>query len=541
MTARLRWGLGLVSVGVAWLPQLRAQGLELEHTAPYLGSTLTLSIEGATADTPVVLLESPEAGFESTPFGALELERSTITLAALGRTDSAGQFEVDIAIALDASLAETALHYQALIGNRLTAAGAELSSAAHLRRVGPRVFTGWRGGSASPNGVVPGGMQIVSAVSDQIVAGWNYAQVQAVGLASGDGRPVFRHNLAHGAVVPSPQRLVVFDPFFGELLGTIALEEASRTLWTDRAEELAFVLETGLAAHGDSQPARLLVLDLASAQIVETTSLGRTASGHWCVDELHERAFIAEFDDSAGALGRTVVRVFDLRSRETLGELRVGLPESDRFTDMACADGQLFVTTRSPDLGIFEHGEFTRIDLRSDPPRVTVDPGYRRPSQLLPVPDAGALLFFDLDSFVPSTALYQTRLGGASLVSTVRGTFFYLFVTAMCASGTDVWVIDAGGNEPPGGTEPGRLYLLDLPTQSWTPYPHLWPPFDVGPLALELVEDALVQKVYVASRGVDPPIDIAPEVFVIDRATGAESVLPVGPEPDVLAGFGLAE
>ncbi len=531
-------GLSLVTLlalasGTSPLARAQGAGPHLEHGAPWLGSDLTLAVVGAPPHTLVRLLESDVAGALATPYGLLELERTSVHVVAAGQSDASGRFEASLPIPLDPALAETFVHYQALVDDATAPAGAVLTAALHLRRVGPRFYAGSQGiGADVSAGPEPGGLAIVSAVTREVVATVDYG-VPASGspATSTDAQPVFADDLSRGAVMASPTRLILFDPFTGANLGTLAFESSSRKL-ARGARGAVFVLSPG--QHGAGQPARLHAVDLATATVVSTLELPRASTGQWIWNRDRDEVVVVELD---GDPAWRYLRRISLQGPVDLGAVALGGQGSLGVTGLASSGDLVLAGTFDSDLcsGGGGGATLTRIDYGSAPPLVQHVQPSGSSFVLTPVPAVGTLVAFEANScFVPGGRIAIRMLGTLGLRAHVQ---------------LPVEFSDAGPNDIE--WEPGRLWMsipktfdglqgllwLELPSLTWTTF--LFPP-GTGPRQVELVHDALVHTGAVVSlRTLPPPGFHETTVTFIDPLSGAFDPVTILGVPESLLGVGL--
>jgi len=518
----LRRALYAVAMALALAAQGPAQVPTLDHGPPFIGSTLDLVVDGAPPGAKVTYLHSPNAGSLSTPYGTLELERSSAARIGSLHVDANGHGVLQIALPLDPALVQTEAHYQALVEDPSAPANAVLTGSVSLRFLGPRVYVGTRGRSAGPNGPLTGALEMIDASSDTLVGRIDYSGP----VPAGEGRaePVFSANYARGAVMASPSELVLFDPFFGATIGVLACDGASRTLLASPDGSRAHVLETSVGGG-----ARIRSVDLAQGQVVAEVVLPVETTSLWCLDEVSNTAFVTELS----MVGETRVRTVDLDSGTFSGATIVGGAGSTIFRDLLVADGQLFAATRTTDVGTDFEGRLSRTTLPLASSTIQTTAFYRQEvNQLAPVAALNLLLAFFMDPIIPHGALRKTRLSGSASWPGCGLPWVYLHVDGLAVDGTSVWVIDSAGNEPPGGGEPGQLYELKPRTNTWTTYPRSWP-FE-GPTSVVVLADGLVHKVYVTAPGQDSPINIAPELLSIDLSNSAEASVTIGWAPESL-------
>jgi hypothetical protein len=504
-----------IAVALAWLavpsfaaPQ--ANPIHLRHSAPFLGQNLSIQLEGALPLTTVDLLYSPEAGSYVTPFGVLELRRDRIRHLAQGSTDAAGSWSIDLSVPLDTALAEREAHFQALVSDPSAPAGRILSDAIHARLLGPRVYAGYRG-NGSP---ARAGLYVVSAVSDTVVARVDYGMTNA----SAKSKPVFDADFARGAVMSTQQELLFFDPFFGGVRGRVSFPSAcSRTLFTDPARRTVYVLEIN-----GSSPARVHAIDLSSGTETAHLDLPNAVEPLWCLGRLGSEVFIAEYEPS----GRTAIRWVDLDPLADLGSAPVGRAGSRYFTDyidpdylllpMVYSAGQVFVSTMTdvPPLG--REGDLTRCRVTSSGIATRVmGLGPSRIYRLTAVPAADRLLAGELRTdWGPAGWMCQVPLFTIGLPAFLPSppTGPELYVHDIEADGTVAWIIAEWEWQ-----HADILYRLDMQTYTWTQTPHFW---NFGPSDMEVLRDVWDHEVWVANKGYGPPIDIAPEILVVDELHG---------------------
>ena len=506
----------LLSTGAA------AQTPTLDHGPPFLGGTLELIVDGAPPGARVTYLHSPSAGSMSTPYGTLELDRASTTRFGNVYADVSGHAVMEVDLPLDPSLAEIEAHYQALVEDPGAPAGAILTGAVSLRFLGPRVYVGTRGRSSGPSGSEVGGLEIVDALTDTLVGRVDYPGPVPAG--GGNGEPVFSANQARGAVMASPTELLIFDPFFAGTVGVLTFESASRTLLRSPDGLFAYVLEMSVVTG-----AKIHSVDLALGQVTGVIALPSPTTPLWGLDASSNAALVTEL--SAG--GETMVRAVDLASGSYGSAIAVGGSGSEIFHDLLVANGQLFVATQTPDLGMSFDGRLSRTGLPLGSSSIHTGSFYRqRVSALAPVPAVNALLAFFMDPYTPHGALRKTRLSSPAPWPSCGLPWVYLHVDGIAIDGASAWVIDAAGNEPPGGSEPGRLYRLKPATNDWATHPRSWD-FE-GPTDVTVLLDGLAHKVYVTAPGQDPPINLAPELFSIDLSSSGEQSVPIGWAPDSL-------
>ncbi len=494
----------------------------LDHGSPLLGGVLELRVEGAPPGARVTYIHSPSAGSMVTPFGVLELDRQAAARLGQVFADANGDATFGIHLPLDPSLVETEAHYQALVADPSVLAGAVLTPSVSLRWLGPRVYVGTRGRSAGPSGMEVGGLEIIDAIHDAKLGRINYSGPVPAG--EGDAEPVFSGNFARGAVMASPSELVIFDPFFMGTITTLSFQGASRSLLRSPDGELAHVLEMSVGAG-----ARISTVDLALGQVISTVALPAPVSSRWCLDPASNSIFVCEL---SGA-GQTMVRVVDLNSGIAGSAYAIGGSASAFFDEVLLADGQLFLATRTHEVDFSFDGRLSRATLPLTNASIEVESFTKQSlGKLTAIAGLNNLLTFFMQPYAPPVgALRKTRLSASAPWASCGLPWVYLHVDGVAADGGVAWVIDAAANEPPTASEPGQLYELDPLSNSWTTYPRSWL---FGPSAVASVAGGLAHKVFVSAPGADPPINIAPELLIIDLSAGTEQGIQIGWEPESL-------
>ncbi|MFN0008237.1 MAG: hypothetical protein ACKVXR_10040 [Planctomycetota bacterium] len=484
----------------------------MEHTAPFLGRTLTIRIEGAPPLSAIDLFMSPEAGSFSTPYGVFELRRELATRLASGVTTAAGTWSFDLPVPLDEALAEAGAHFQALVDDPSAPAGKILSDAVHARFLGPRVYAGFRG-NASP---ARAGLDIVSATTDAVVARVEYGFTTEGRGSRHEGKPVFDAAYSRGAVMSQRRELLFFDPFFGGVQGRIAFPtDCSRTLLTDLGRRTVYVLELG----GPSA-ARVHAIDLATGSETAYLDLPNAVEPIWCAGRASSEAFIAEYEPG----GRTALRWIDLDPLSDHGSAAVGKPGSNAFTHydgfrveplpMFYAAGQVFVSTTGPFTTSLQ-GNLTRC--RAGPTGIAtraMNLGFSRMYLMSAIPAADRVLAAGLRTdFGPAGGLYELPITTIGPPTGVPGhPQGGVFAHEIEPDGKIAWIIGEWEWD-----HADILYRLDLETGAWTQTPHFW---IFGHNDAEVLRDALNHEVWVSNTGFGPPINIDPEILVLDELHG---------------------
>jgi len=509
----------------------------LRHsTAPFIGSTLTLEIEGAPPLSPIVLYFSPQPGSRAMPYGTLELDSGSLQQIANGAATAAGTWSFALPIPLQESLAETGAHFQALVDDPAAPAGKVFTDAVHARLLGSRVYAGFRGGNPG-YGSHRTGLFIVSAVTDEVVARVDYGISDSWEAFQHEGKPVFDAAFSRGAVMSTERELLLFDPFFGGVLGRIPFASpCSRTLLTDPERRVVHVLETA----GLGSPARIHAIEFASGAETAHLDLPNVAEAIWCSGRADSEAFLAEFEPG----GRTAVRWIGLDPLVDRGSTAVGTPGSSSFRasdgyrdvplPMVFASGQLFVSTRDPASGLAD-AILTRCRASASGIDTWVydlgnPPTYEACFVLAAVPAANRIL---AGLTVPGLGggMYQARLSTTRPPTPLpplpppQG-YGTLNARDIVADGKIAWVI--GEWE---WAHSDILYRLDLETLTWAATPHNW---FFGPKDAELIHDAWNHELWVSNVGYGPPVNIAPEILVLDEIQGTTRHIALAHTAEVL-------
>jgi hypothetical protein len=505
----------------------------IQHTPSFLGNTLTLDIVNAPADSAVVLFHGPTARRTQTPVGLLELERARLNIVAFGRTGPDGSWSIHINVPDEPVLAELPARFQALIAGDVYVGGAVLSEAAHMRLTGPRVYAAWSGRESGPAGPENAGLAVVSALTNDVVAEVDLGAIDADVRALGDGKPVFCPSCTIGAFVPGADGLAVFDRHFPTLYALVPFEHPSRTVVLHPDEPVAFVLETGYRTR--PQPdgsATLHKVSLCGQISDEQLELPYLAPGLWTTNDAGTKAFVAELGEN----GRTAIRRIDLIGFADLGAVEVGVEDSDEFTELLWAFNRLYVATRSPDDPYAARAQLSSVNWWGGTPTVEVSTDWQWICSLEAVREAGTLVAYDFQPYVPAGSLHTMRPGAMDLKGTLGLPWVYLHCDALVEQDCGLWVLDASNNEPPTATDPGCVFHLGLDGERWWQHPTVYPL--IGPVSMDLVRDAYSDVVALAGIGYDPPVDLEPSLILIDKsgAEPVETTIPLGFQPTMLHG-----
>jgi hypothetical protein len=498
MFSSIRMRAALLAVGLSTTTLFAApQALStprLHHTAPFLGHTLTMSVDGAPPFAAVQLLFNTEAGSFATPYGVLELKRNGVHRIASGTTDATGAWSHDFAVPLDPALAESGAHFQAIVADASAPAGMVLSDAFHGRYLGPRVYAGH-----------DAGLYVLSGTSGAIVADVPFASNQGNPVARHEGKPVFDADVGVGAVMSTPKELLFFDPYFAGVIGTIPfVNDCSRILLLDGTKRAVFVLEVG----ADPVPPRLHAIDLATRTETGFLDLPYPVERFWCAGEPGIDAFVAEHDASG-----TSVRRLGLAPLADLGSIHVGDAVSSAFRDLAYASGEAFAST----IGFVSFqvpGSLTRVRAGSGGLEADVSAlGQQQLALLTAVPALDRMLGWQsLTTMGPSGWLSQVKMHSIRAPSPVEPPVpSAMFLKDIEVDGTTAWILAALDDD---GCP--YLYRLDTTTWAWTPTSLYW---CFRTPDAEVLHDALANQVWVANAS-EPIAGIRPAITVLDVPSG---------------------
>ncbi len=500
----------------------------MEHSAPWLGGDLSLQIEGAQPSSQVRWLVAPTAGSLMLPFGELELERSTIQAFAGSTTDSNGSSSVSLSLDALTYAAEDELHIQTLVVDVTQPSGFVLGEAKHLRVLGPRFYVGCRGEDTPPQ-AENGALLAISEDSGSTIFEIVHNRVLTGERGHGRATPRFSANMDVGAVMISPSELLLFDPFFGTELARIPFATASRDIFVHPDTTGVWVLDQG------SGPSRVNLVDFDTLTITNQVFLQQPVSWYWCATEDGREAWIGEHYSFTG---QTAALRFNLETGQVGESIPLGTVGNARFTDLTCAAGQVFVGTATQ-AGIGNwFGYRSRIQFTAGGHFVTTDSAFTTEfSMFTAVPDAGAMLFSSIMPEIPAWSLSAQRLAVPTVTHPFALPWVYLRVASTAVEGTGVWVLDSSNNEPPTATDPGRLYHLDLLTQSWRQHPTEW--FYVGPVGMSLLKGSAHNTIGLITESEPAPISITPKLWMINTTTGMERTGPVRSGVDLVSGIGI--
>jgi len=487
------------------VPAPQAGTPHLTHTAPFVGQTLSIRIDGAPAHVRVDLFLSPSAGTYTTPYGNLELDRSGLHEVASGITSTSGSWSVDFPIPLDTALAETEQHFQAIVDDPSGPTGRVISEAAHLRLLGPRVYASVGEGYGFPG--TPA-LEIMSGTTESVVATVEF------GTGGIPASPVFEASYARGAVMSGDRELVFFDPFFGGVLQRVPFSTGcAGNLITDPTHKTVFVLEK-------EPTGRIHAIDFATGAETASFVLPNPVASWpgwmrnpWCEGTPGTEVYVAEMD----LAGQTSVRHVLLEPFADLGSAVVGTPLEDRgFTDLVYAAGQVFASTmewQDPDHHFYWNGCLTRCRFSGSTIETWLDPFFLAYMSLLTaVPEANRMLAIEHASNSPGGGLVQMPLSAAGPIEGVpippTGCCFY--PRFMNADGRSVWAVIRDDDDAT-----SFLFRLDLESMTWSSSLSHWV-FD-PPGAAELLRDAWDHEYWVANTPTTSPRTLWPEIRIVDE------------------------
>ena len=504
----------------------------LEHGPPWLGRDLELAVVHAPASAFIRLLASDAAAMQPTPYGLLELDRSRLYVAAVGTTDANGKLELALPIPLDPAWAERELHLQALVADSAAPGGWILSDAAHLRCVGARVyagFAGYEGDVYEPPG--PGGLAIVSAVTRRVVATVDYGLPPPVGVRSASAQPVFAWDLARGAVVSPMGELLLFDPFFGGLITSQPLPDASRRLAITGGGTVVVALEPGVDSNGlPLQPALVRAIDVRDGSAIGSLQLTRAVSGTWLWSVERDEAFLIEIETPTGPY---FVRRVGLHSLEDRGAVPLPISGRRAWPSMAMDGAELYLSSFDLNTcwpGPFE-SELTLVDYDAATPSAQVSPISTAASAITPVPELGVWFSFgSIACFGPGYDFEARRSGELSLLHSwwPPAGWSEIAPREIEWDGAKLWMpypMDTDGA--------ARLLWFTPATLTWSNLNLV--PF---PLQVEIVHDSLVFTGAVLTHGYPAP-GPGTRVYFVDPTTSEVQHVTVGKRGESLLGVSL--
>lgn len=498
--------LGLWTCALAALPTAQAPSpcdavASLEHSAPWVGGDLVLTLEGAPPGASVRLFHSPAAGQTPTPYGLLELDRAQLDLAAGGQADAQGHWEVALAIPLDPLLVEAESHYQALVQDPV-GAGA-LSAAVHLRTLGPRSYTLCAGGGSAPPSLDVHAITDGAPVASVALAAWPPTSCPLEGL----WRPVFSGNLARGAFLSHCGELVVIDNFDATVVAVLAVESASPRLLPSKDGRFAYVLErpSGAAPH-------IRALELASATFVATLDLPATCGALWSLEEGTQMAFVQDMDPGSGEL---LARRVDLAAWQVLDALllRSGPNASMGWLDVR--SGWLYAGTNHGSWG----NHFAAIDLHSPSGNASVITFYvDHPKPPVVVPSVERLFLGVSNGIGPSPDdVFVAPVDQLQrLVEFPAPSYFPFMFGPSVVRDDHLWMLSRTFDTD----YPVRLWNLDALALSWGVTAESW--YYPWPATLLAARGPLVDVLLMPRTGLRSPFaNFDPALIVLDGSSGA--------------------
>lgn len=489
----------------------------LEHNAPFLGGTLELTLRGAAPGALITLYQSPDFGNTSTPWGTFELDRGLAAIVATGVANAAGEWTYTAPIPSNPALAETPQHFQAFV--RPINAPRELSSAAHLRWLGSRAYATCRGGEfplGQPNN---GELSIVSLATNSVVSAVDFgAQVQ-----SGQrNQPVFNSNFSRGAVVVD-SRIVVFDPFFGGVIGSQSFYLVDPLLHVGADETTLYALV--VPALG--QPLQLHAIDLTTAQSTSSLDLPAGLWLKWAVNASRTTAYVGSGEDPN--LPQSYVQRIDLATMQDLGPTLVGGAGEGFLTSIAAQGDRILVATQGPPWISGAPSSTTRLIETSSGPVQTVAPGMSITQRFEPLPAFNAFAALHQSFGATGLRLERANNPAPALPIWLPGTFNTI---DLAPSSTGLWIVGDSILGLSGGWNASH-YEIATGTWSWFPFP-AWP--NVPPSAIREVDDAQGRRACVLIDGVDHlPVSLTPpQIYVHSPAGALLTSIPVGVWPTSL-------
>jgi hypothetical protein len=510
-----RLGLALSGLLAVLALPAAAQVPTLLHSAPKLGSLLELEVRGATPGASVRLFHSRGAGSSTTPFGRLELDRGALALLASGQASASGEVVFQQQIPLDPALAEVEGHYQALVEAPLAPAGWVLSEAVHLRYIGTRLYaTGlgyiWTGLT------LPAELRVLSALDGRRLGSIPLAAGALMPQMPGEdrGEPVLSADLSRGAVVPSPDRLVVFDNFELEALAALRLNGASLRLLSGPDGSSALVLEVG-------PPARILWVDLSSAAVADSLALPWPVSPLWCCTGAGNEAWVGEY---VGDPSRAGLRRVDLETRKVLEGVLVGTSRDEGIMEV-CSEGEyLFATLRHFGMPPYNAGSaLSVVDLSTTPASVaSIQFTYTNCALPTPMTESGRFAITTSWMGGPSShSIWSSSLRSPldlNKLPPAPGSGEVEFAD-LEPDGEGFWALHPCCDYDGG---PGALLHFSFASQTWTAHQA----YGVGgPHALALARDGLVYQLYAALDGLPFGPFLRPSIEVLEVASGTITAL----------------
>ncbi len=482
--------------------------LELRHSAPLAGSTLTLEVRGAPPGAGVELFVSSRAARVATPWGVREFDSTLAQSIASGDAGVGGSFSGSLFLA--ASDAETERHVQALVSP--AGASPQYTPAAHLRVLGSRAYVGFQGLASPTPAPAHGGLAILSLVTNEWLATVPYGRVVGPAGQPGGATPVIRSDFGRGVVAPQSDELIVFEPFFGRVVERIAVQHASKVVFSDRGGERAFALEgVGVGA------ATLRELDLRSSGFSRSLAFaGGSLSKSWTVDA--ERG-LAYFVSAPSASSPTLLRRVDLETLAELAAVTIG-PSGSSVTSFTRSDARVLASV--------SNGTLVRVRETPSGPQVSVSGVVANSTRIEVLPTHGLIAQWLHFASLPGGSLWLEREASSTGALGI-GVYNWGGLIDMLESPRGLWAISANSGILSGGY---TLAEFDLATLQWTDWNASI--YVNTPAAIARLDDASGVRVCIAADGVfGNVIYERPRLYVLS-APGQEQQIPSGPAPTSL-------
>lgn len=499
-----------------------AQAPTLTHGAPKLGGPLTIELEGAPPAAWVRLFFSPEEGSLGTRYGTLELDRSELVQLAFGSAGPDGRFEYVQDLPLDAGMAETWGHYQALVQDASASGGWILSQAVHLRYLGTRLYETCVGAEWDSM-LVPAEMHVLSLVHERPVG--------VVPLADGtlpfmdtydrhdQGEPVLSADLSRGALVPAPDRMVVFDNF--RLLPTaiIPLQGASLDLIPGLDGKSVVALE--------ADAGRITWVDLETATVTDSLPLPWPVSSFWTSPDGGREVWIGE---STPGEVRPGLRRVNLEARAVLDAVVVGSPDGCQLRGLQSAPDALFAVTRYWEGVDVDISSLSFVDLSESTLTVEViEFSDEFVARMQPLNELGMLAVTLAWSWGPSSHdLNLSRLSAPLYLSYIPPPDYDVEYRAFDSDGDGLWALHPCCDWDGGS---GSLLHLSFEPMQWQEFGNY---SSGGPDAMALVHDGFVHAVGLALDGVPYGENYPPRIELFDVNATTFRRLPGGWRPIAL-------
>jgi len=423
--------------------QWNAPGLAqvtLRHSAPFLGQSLELTLQGAPPGAWIDLFESAWRDDSATPFGTWELERTAMARVASGPADAQGRFTWAWNVPPATALAEAPRHYQALVRSP---SATVVSQAAHLRLLGSRAYV-LSAGTADPLAPIGASLTIATLGQPRVVARIDYDS--PLPTVAREAWPTFNANSSRGALLLSSTELSLFDPFFGAEHGRFTLTPSATRLFTSPNGETLYAFAPDESGGGNS--AHLTRFDLGtSTRLADQALPAASYRSSWIATGDSRFAYVLAVDNAAQ---QPFVERIDLVSGVPTGRLDIAAPGFTKCVDTAASESSVFVLMRSePLIGAWQ-ARLTRID-ELGAPSVTVLPwdGYAR--TIAVAPQVGVFASLVGLPNMPGVSLALAR--PEALAGPVQSVALPLFDTALRAvplrDGVwlHAWTGDASGHE----------------------------------------------------------------------------------------------